>query len=217
MCFALPLLWFGVPKDQDCDGFVNRLTQSHWAIEPHEHFWGWEEPAVPSNFLLSGWWKDRALLACRVCFCMATVVVAGLFGNSPVSGLWEPLSWGLWELGGGPKDWGSSKYCFKLMDAMSGRGGTGIFHTWKTSSGAKMKLFYISAIRGRGAKTMFEDVSTSKSLVTVLAGYTNKWSMHRETRPPRCLPKTTYVSNRLIRCEGNGYLDKVKGTCAIIL
>lgn len=37
-----------------------------------------------------------------------------------------------------------------------------------------MKLFYISVIRGRGAKMMFEDVSTSKSLVTVLAGYTNK-------------------------------------------
>lgn len=182
---------------------------------------------MPSNSLSTLWvveGQDSPSLW-GSCSWAAMVVVAGLFGNSAVNGVWEPVSWGPWELGGGPEDWGSSKYCFKLIDATSGREGTDIFYTWKTiCSGAKLKLFYISTIRGGvcvwvwgGTKTMFEDVSTSKSLVTVLAGYTNKWSMHRETWPLRCLPKTTYVSNRLIRCEGNGYLDKVKRTCAIIL
>lgn len=64
---------------------------------------------------------------------------------------------------------------------------------------------------------MFEDVLILKLLVIVLVGYINKWLMYREIWFLRCLFKIIYVLNRFIRCEGNGYLDKVKRICVIIL
>ena len=106
--------------------------------------------------------------------------------------VWKfPSKWSSWahhpgtqELVGGPTDQGSSKYCFKLIDTMPGREGAGIFHTWKTiHSRAKWNYFtFIQSQAGRQRRCV-RTFKPSKSLVTVPAGYTNEWSMHRKTRP----------------------------------
>lgn len=120
-----------------------------------------QEKAVDSKSQLSGLWRGRthAYLVGRGVFWFHAVAAAGLFGNCPLSGVLGPVTQGPQELGGGPADQSSSKYCSKLIDAMPGREGAGIFHTWKTiHSGTKMKLFYICTITRRETKMMSEDI-----------------------------------------------------------
>lgn len=73
-----------------------------------------------------------------------------------------------------------------------------------------MKLFRISTITGRETKIMLVGLNPPKhSSLSRRATQMNDQCTEKQD-PPRCLPKTTYVSNRLIRCEGNDYLYKVK-------
>lgn len=90
-----------------------------------------QEKAVDSKSQLSGLWRGRthAYLVGRGVFWFHAVAAAGLFGNCPLSGVLGPVTQGPQELGGGPADQSSSKYCSKLIDAMPGREGAGIFHT----------------------------------------------------------------------------------------
>lgn len=71
----------------------------------------------------------HAYLAGPGSFWVYAMEAAGLFGNSPVSGVLGPVTRGPRELAGGPADQSSSKYCSKLIDATPGREGAGIFHT----------------------------------------------------------------------------------------